>query len=161
MSASTPSGDSESAQNAPGRDEGVEPVEPSTARGSTGDTPAGKQAPLREVPDIPEGATQDLPPGSAEGDSSWRNSHHATEKVDRVHDPDGDHRRGMDKEKLKFARYLIFICVGAVIVLSLIQFFFQHLFSEISSLSPAIDMAKLLATTALGFVFGRTLNSRE
>ncbi|OIH98356.1 hypothetical protein BIU92_14010 [Curtobacterium sp. MCBA15_003] len=67
----------------------------------------------------------------------------------------------MDKEKLKFARYLIFICVGAVVGLSLIQFFFQHLFTEISSLSPAIDMAKLLATTALGFVFGRTLNSRE
>jgi len=98
-------------------------------------------------PVIPDRADQEYPPDEAPG------------RRQEVSDPEGDHRRDMDKSKLNFAIKLV---AGSLVTLVLLEVLEQYV-AGISgqSLSGAVDTLKLIATTALGFVFGRTLGKGE
>lgn len=99
-------------------------------------------------PTVPDDADQDVPP---EGEVE-------TQKVD---DPDSEHRRTMDRTKLHFGMWLIGSCLSLVVVLSGVQFLLQEKLDDASALTNALDVLKLVATTALGFVFGRTVDAAE
>lgn len=58
---------------------------------------------------VPDDALEDVPPDGAV-------------RLVQESDSDGGHWRDMDKEKLKFARWLIFLCIGIVVVLTACQF---------------------------------------
>lgn len=79
--------------------------------------------------------------------------------LEEVHDPDGDHRRRMDLSKLTFAIKLIAWALIGIVGLSAAQTYIPALGEP--SLAPAIDTLKLIATTALGFVFGRSLGKGD
>jgi len=74
-------------------------------------------------------------------------------------DPEGDHRRGMDRDKLKFAFWLVGSCGVLAVTLAVIDFYVDP--ASGANLSGIIDMLKLVATTALGFVFGRSLGKGD
>lgn len=103
---------------------------------------------MTEPDGVPDTANEDVPP---EGEDA----------LVPVKYPDGEHRRDMDRIKIKFATRLIGACVGAVVLLSGLQYGLQVFLPETDALNPAIDLTKLLATTALGFVFGRTLDQKD
>ena len=58
-------------------------------------------------------------------------------------------------ERLNFAQQLIGLCVSLITALALVGYFFPR---ESDLLSGAVDTLKLIVTTALGFVFARTLD---
>lgn len=58
-------------------------------------------------------------------------------------------------KRLNFAQWLIGSCVFLITVLALVGYFFPR---ESDLLSGAVDTLKLIVTTALGFVFARTLD---
>lgn len=101
----------------------------------------------RPTPDIPDSADEDVPP---DGGGSV---------VPAPPDPDGDHRRTMDGWKVKFAFWLIGCCLGLAIILTLVETFFRP--PELNEFGGMIDLLKLVGTTALGFVFGRSLGQGE
>ena len=57
--------------------------------------------------------------------------------------------------RLNFAQRLIASCMFLIVVLALVGYFFPR---ESDLLSGAVDTLKLIVTTALGFVFARTLD---
>lgn len=68
-------------------------------------------------------------------------------------------REFLDLSKLKFGQKLIAWCIFLILVLTLLSaFYFEDGFQVIGS---SIDLLKLIATTALGFVFGRTKAADE
>jgi len=98
--------------------------------------------------DIPDDADVDIPPD---------------QDVRRVQekDPAAAHRRLVDRLKLHFATRLILGCLLAVVLLSGAQYALQGVLPEVGELAAAIDWIKLVATTALGFVFGRSFEQRD
>lgn len=106
--------------------------------------------PTSPRPEIPENASEDIPP---EGTSSVPVQHERE-----VNDPDAEHRRGMDTAKLKFAKWLVGTSVCVAVGLGTVEYFFPPQ-NVGNSLSGTIDLAKLLATTGLGFIFGRSEKS--
>ena len=102
----------------------------------------------RAVPQtVPDDAVEDLPP---EGSSSGAN-----QAFVEVKDPEGDHRRSQDQAKLKFAIRLVGVCIAVVIVLTGVQYGLQAALNDSTQIESAIDWLKILATTGLGFIFGR------
>lgn len=99
-------------------------------------------------PVIPEDATEDKPTDGSDA-------------LTAVDDPQGEWDREVGKTKLRFAIGFVIGCTGAAVALTLVQFFFQHWFPLSAGLANGIDLMKLLATTALGFVFGRTLDRND
>jgi hypothetical protein len=99
-------------------------------------------------PVIPENATEDKP-------------NDGSDALTAVDDPQGEWDREVGKTKLRFAIGFVIGCTGAAVALTLVQFFFQHWFPLSGGLATGIDLMKLLATTALGFVFGRTLDRND
>lgn len=67
----------------------------------------------------------------------------------------------MDRTKLQFGMYLIAGCLALVVILSAVQYFWPRELADASALSNALDVLKLVATTALGFVFGRTVEEKK
>ena len=76
-----------------------------------------------------------------------------------MQDPAGEHRRGMDKVKLTFSISLITGCLVVYVGLSILQYWMQARFTDAAPLTSAMDLLKLIATTALGFVFARTIEN--
>lgn len=66
----------------------------------------------------------------------------------------------VDYSKLRFGQYLICCCIALIFALSLIGYFYDgaHNGNEIGT---AIELLKLVTTTALGFVFAKTQISPE
>ncbi|WP_415293092.1 hypothetical protein [Clavibacter tessellarius] len=104
-------------------------------------------------PTIPDEADQDIPLGQPAGKRQSTGEARGKRKL--VTDPEAKHRRDMDKSKLRFAIWLVTASLGVLVVLELIEQF--SVGTEGQTLAGAIDTLKLIATTALGFVFGRTL----
>ncbi|MBA8815639.1 hypothetical protein FHX48_000691 [Microbacterium halimionae] len=97
--------------------------------------------------DIPDDVQEDVPPNPASG---W---------LERVNDPDGAHRRRMASSKLGFGIFLISATLVAIIGLSVLQFLVSGVAGV--TMNGAIDTLKLIATTALGFVFARSVGRGE
>lgn len=58
--------------------------------------------------------------------------------------------------KLQYGQKLIAWCIFLIFVLTLIDYFFSK---NSSAISNTIELLKLVTTTALGFVFARTLDA--
>lgn len=99
-------------------------------------------------PEVPADALEDIPPAGEE-------------KYVEEKDPGAAHQRELDRSKLRFGQWLIFSCLGVVVILSGVQYGLQDVFEGDVSMNPAIDLVKLIATTALGFVFARTREGKE
>lgn len=109
-------------------------------------------SPVSEPPPIPDSAGVDIPPESL-GDP---------DAVTAVTDPEGEHRRGMDKTKLWFAIAFSSICAAGAVVIGFVEYYTPQLAAVSGgTLSSTGDVLKLLATTSLGFVFGRTLGNGD
>lgn len=117
--------------------------------------PAGPEASEKPVPSIPRHAPVDVPPGGEAAKSPA-----ATASQVEVKDPEGNHRRGMERSKLRFAFALTASCTAAAVGIGLLEYFLPSPESG-RTLTGIIDLLKLLATTALGYVFGRSLSKGE
>lgn len=60
--------------------------------------------------------------------------------------------------KFEFGRQLILLCLLAIIVLSVVGYMMPR---DSPLLQDALNVLKLIATTALGFVFARALDSKD
>ena len=65
-------------------------------------------------------------------------------------------RELVDYSKLQFGQKLIGWCIFLIVALSLISHFSNGVASVGNKLDAAIELLKLVMTTALGFVFART-----
>lgn len=100
---------------------------------------------------VPDDATEELPPESEPGETVY---------VREVKDPEGDHRRGIAKAKLNFAQWLVAGSVVIAVSLGVVEYFCPPRNSGMS-LSGIVDMVQLLATTGLGFIFGRSVRDEK
>lgn len=112
-------------------------------------------APKREVPAIPRREPQDVPPGGGGAEARF-----STARQRAVADPEGDHRRELEKSKLRFAIRLTAGCTVAAVAVGMVEYFWPS-GDPSATLTSVGDLLKLLATTALGFVFGRSLSKSE
>lgn len=110
---------------------------------------------LREVEEIPKGQQVDEPPGS--GVESVQGAKAPAVPVD---DPEKKHRRELEKSKLKFAIILTAACTSAAVVVGVLEYFLPSP-DAVRTLTGTTDLLKLLATTALGFIFGRSLSKSD
>lgn len=62
----------------------------------------------------------------------------------------------LDYSKLQFGQKLIWCCVFLIVILSLIGYFWDGANADGNELGAAIELLKLVTTTALGFVFAKT-----
>lgn len=62
----------------------------------------------------------------------------------------------VDYSKLRFGQRLIWCCVFLIVALSLIGYFWDGANPNGNELGTAIELLKLVTTTALGFVFAKT-----
>ncbi|CAB0693879.1 hypothetical protein [Corynebacterium diphtheriae] len=62
----------------------------------------------------------------------------------------------LDQLKFQFGKNLIGWCLFLVVGLSLIDFFWDGSDPESNALGPAIELLRLVTTTALGFVFAKS-----
>lgn len=110
------------------------------------------------VPDIPDSADADISPV----DSGGAPPEEKPNKLTALDDPDKKHRREMEKSKLRFAFYFVGVATAASIGIALFEYLSPG-YAEKSGhgLSATSDALKLLATTSLGFVFGRTMNGDQ
>lgn len=67
----------------------------------------------------------------------------------------------LDFSKLQFGQKLIGWCIFLIVVLSLISYFWAGVSSGSAELRAAIEMLKLVTTTALGFVFAKSQPSGD
>ena len=110
--------------------------------------PGDAAAPAPVGSAIPDNADQDIPPDGEEP------------RIPET-DPAAEHARRIDWIKLSFATKLIAGCVIAVVVLSGAQYGLQSVLPDGAELPAAIDWIKLVASTALGYVFGRSFEQRD
>lgn len=76
-------------------------------------------------------------------------------------DPEADHRRGMDKTKLKFAIVFTSVTAAGAAVIGVMEFYAPGYVEAGGTLGSTSEVLKLLATTSLGFVFGRTIGNGD
>ncbi len=103
---------------------------------------------------IPNNAEEDVPPApESNGDPN------ATTEVD---DPDAAHKRKVDLSKLKFAMWFASATTAGAVLLALAEYFTPQ-FAEVSNgkLDTVSDAMKLLATTSLGYIFGRSARAND
>lgn len=62
----------------------------------------------------------------------------------------------LDQLKFQFGKNLIGWCLFLIVALSLIDFFWAGSNPDSNALGPAIELLKLVTTTALGFVFAKS-----
>lgn len=67
----------------------------------------------------------------------------------------------LDLSKLQFGQKLIGWCIFLIVALSLISYFCRGVSSGTAELRAAIEMLKLVTTTALGFVFAKIQPARN
>lgn len=92
---------------------------------------------------IPDNASVDVPP---EGLGHAR-------VVEAPPDPDGEHKRNMERGRLNFARWLVACSAAAAVAVMVLEYLLPR---PDQSMGGAVDMLKLFATIALGYVFGRS-----
>jgi hypothetical protein len=102
------------------------------------------------VPSIPNGAQADVPPEG--GVSSLL--------INTPPDPQGDHTRWMDRVKLTFAVWVVIVSFLVVVGLTITQFVTQKTLDSVP-LDSAVDWAKSIATIALGFALGRSIEESK
>lgn len=61
-----------------------------------------------------------------------------------------------DYSKLQFGQKLILGCIILIVVLSILGYFWEGANPERQELHTAVELLKLVTTTALGFVFAKT-----
>ncbi|MHC2184548.1 hypothetical protein ACVLV4_000172 [Rathayibacter agropyri] len=99
---------------------------------------------------VPDGAREDVPSITAPAPQG---------RYQEVNDPEGRHRRRMDSSKLRFAFWLVTLSLTALLGIEIADSYAPA--PEGRNMSGAADVFKLIATTALGFIFGRTLGRGE
>ncbi|WKE60134.1 hypothetical protein [Corynebacterium tuberculostearicum] len=72
-----------------------------------------------------------------------------------------NHTQYLEGLKFRFGKNLIGWCLGLVVLLSLIDFFWDGAEPRANALGPAIELLKLVTTTALGYVFAKAQFSEE
>lgn len=113
----------------------------------------------RDVPAIGVGLVDDAPPvKTRDGDPE---PHHQPRTETTVESPSAVHARQLEGEKHRFARMLIWVMVGAVMVYGVAAFFVHDFVERSAAIAGVVDFFKLIATTALGFVFGRTITASK
>jgi len=103
------------------------------------------------VPEIPDNASEDRPLPSAGA---------APDDMERVSDSDA-HKQRMEWSKLRFAIILASSTTAGAVGLALVQYLGPESAVNVGSLTSASDALKLLATTSVGYIFGRSVSSRE
>lgn len=73
-----------------------------------------------------------------------------------VDDPDKKHRRQIETDKLKFSFWLIGSCITIAVLLSVVERYVPTKINDAPEFSTIIDLLKLIATAAMGYVFGRS-----
>lgn len=111
----------------------------------------------KPVPTIPPNQSVDEPP-SDRGSASLSVAPKA--KTQEVEDPEGNHRRELEKSKLKFAIALTASCTAVAVAVGVVEYFIPSP-DAARTLTSTADLLKLLATTALGFIFGRSLSKSD
>lgn len=99
-----------------------------------------------DIPEIPDDATKDVPSSSA------------GTLMDMQVPPKDRHERDVENFKNSAALWVSVGCLAAVAVFSLVEAFYQ---SDSDSLSRANDVFKMVATTALGYLFGRNSGGKH
>lgn len=115
----------------------------------------------REIPDVPDDVTEDEPENGASGLSASNASRAPFAQIltPSVLSPEKQHELDMDKAKHSFARHLIWGALGCVLVIGVLVYFTPERSVNNASLLGILDFFKLLATTALGFLFGKGMRS--
>ena len=100
----------------------------------------------RPKPDpIPESITEDVPPQDVEKGT-----------VESVQDPQHEHERKIELSKLSFAKILVFSSLIVFVGVVLLDRYVPP-GKGAAPLTGLTDMLKLIATTAIGYVFGRSV----
>lgn len=108
------------------------------------------------VPKIGAGVRDDRPPVT---DAAGATLKRIMRIPTTVESPAEKHEREMDGDKHKFARRLIWGMVVAVILCGAAMYFAPIINADASVPDGMIDFFKLVATTALGFLFGRSVRN--
>ncbi|GGO59190.1 hypothetical protein GCM10010910_01570 [Microbacterium nanhaiense] len=101
--------------------------------------PGAADAPLHE--EVPLDAEVDVPPNEVG-------------TLEQEKDPDGTHWRFLDRWKHKFAFLLIAACMVWIVFFALIDHIWPR---DGMTFSATSDTLKIIATTAMGFVFGQAV----
>lgn len=107
-----------------------------------------KKTGRRKPPTIPDDAEEDRRPNPPIDTSPSR--------VVPVPDtPDKRHRRKLEKAKIRFAKWLIWVTLGIMVAIGAVS-----LWKTTETIDALMDTVKTIATIALGFVFGRISGDR-
>ena len=100
---------------------------------------------------VGDDVTEDVPPMESDtGDNMESSSSADGVKVSRE-TPEQKHRWGIEEFKNSAAFKLVAACLIVIAVFALIKFFYAD---NNDALTPAAETFKVVATTALGFLFG-------
>lgn len=105
---------------------------------------------------IPNSADEDVPPPDApDGNGD-------PDALTEVSDPEADHKRKVDLSKLRFAIWFSASTTATAVGLAVVEYFTPE-FAQVSNggLGTVSDAMKLLATTSLGYIFGRSTRSGD
>lgn len=103
---------------------------------------------------VGDDVTEDVPPMESDtGDNMESSSSADGVKVSRE-TPEQKHRWGIVEFKNSAAFKLVAACLIVIAVFALIEFFYAD---NNDALTPAAETFKVVATTALGFLFGRSV----
>lgn len=113
--------------------------------------------PRKQAPKVTEEIDRDLDNlnGQAHSNHAPSFSNKATAVEPSQREPRPFHEL-VDYSKLQFGQKLIGWCIFLIVALSLIGFFWNGADSNGNELGTAIELLKLVTTTALGFVFAKT-----
>lgn len=109
---------------------------------------------------IPDDAEEDIPfpggPSSEDVSESDGNRRKTVENVPKTQgiDPEKQHNWWIENLKNIAALGIVTFCLITIAIFAILQFV-CHGNGDVNSLSKASDVFKLVATTALGFLFGR------
>ena len=107
-----------------------------------------KKTGRRKPPTIPDDAEEDRRPNPPIDTSPSR--------VVPVPDTPGKrHRRKLEKAKIRFAKWLIWVTLGIMVAIGAVS-----LWKTTETIDALMDTVKTIATIALGFVFGRISGDR-
>ena len=103
---------------------------------------------------VGDDVTEDVPPMESDtGDNMESSSSADGVKVSRE-TPEQKHRWGIEEFKNSAAFKLVAACLIVIAVFALIEFFYAD---NNDALTPAAETFKVVVTTALGFLFGRSV----
>lgn len=108
--------------------------------------------------EIPNNVDEDVPPES-DGPTANGSDPGALTEVD---DPEAEHKRNVDRSKLRFAIWFTSLAAIAVVALGVLEYITPELAQASGGrLDGVSDALKLLTTTSLGYIFGRSAKSGD